>query len=73
MEQSLQVLEWMAEGEAKDAARKLLRLLELRFGAVPAELEEKIRATADLAKLDRWFDAAVPAKTLKQVRSVIGV
>ncbi len=73
MEQSLQVLEWMAEGEAKGAMRDLLRLLELPFGTVPAELAEKIRATADLAELHRWFDAAVAAKTLKQVRSVIGV
>ncbi len=73
MEQSLQVLEWMNQGEIKESVRKLLRLLERRFTTVPADLTEKIRATTNPTELDRWFDTALDAKTIKKVREVIGV
>ncbi len=76
MEQSLQVLEWMAEGEArgviKGAVRTLLRLLELKFTTVPADVAQRIKATTDPALLDSWFDAAIAARTIKKFRQVIG-
>ncbi len=55
MIESQQVLEWMAEGEAKGQmreARRLLRnLLEDRFGPLPEVLAQRIEATADLERL----------------------
>src|SRR5262245_48888035 len=57
---SQQVLEWMAEGEARGEAkgtgRALLRLLELRFQTVPVEVVTAVRNTTDLAQLGRWLD-----------------
>jgi hypothetical protein len=84
MVESQQVLEWMAQGEAKgkaeglaegevkDRVSALLRLLELRFPpAVPADLETTIRTTTDLEVLLRWFDAAAIADSLDDFRRVI--
>ena len=68
MTQSQQVLEWMAEGEAKGKADSLLRVLRARFGSLPTELETAIRAASDLNVLDRWTDAAATAATLQAFR-----
>jgi hypothetical protein len=72
MIQSQQVLEWMAEGETKGKiegkAETLLRVLRLRFGAVPGDVETTIRAETDLNKLDVWVDAAVTAAGLADFR-----
>ncbi len=55
MIESQQVLEWMAEGEAKGQlreARVLLRvLLEDRFGPLPEDLIKRIDAMADPERL----------------------
>jgi hypothetical protein len=70
--QSQQVLEWMAEGEAKgkvkERAETLLEILDLKFGPVPAEVASAIRATTDLARLKQWVAAAVTAPTLAAFR-----
>ena len=72
MIQSQQVLEWMAEGEAKGKregqVKTLLRILRLRFGALALELEAAVRTTSDLDQLDRWVDAAVTSPTLDAFR-----
>jgi hypothetical protein len=64
MVESQQVLEWINEGQAK----MLLRVLKARFGAVPAELEAKIRALTDEQQLERWGELAATATSLKQFR-----
>ena len=82
--QSQQVLEWMAQGEAKGKAEgeakgkaegkaeSILRALEMRFAQEPpADLIAIIRATTDLDQLSRWFDAAMTALPWKDsVRSL---
>ena len=70
MIESQQVLEWIAEGEAKGRAESeaelLLRLLALRFPpGASAALITQIRATRDADQLTRWFDAAVLAPSLE--------
>ncbi len=72
MIESQQVLEWQQEARVAEAAQKLLRLLELKFTTVPPELADKIRATTELVILNDWFDAAVPARSLKQIRQHMG-
>jgi hypothetical protein len=73
MEQSQQVLEWMNEATVREARRQLLHLLELKFTTVPTDLADRIRATTDVSELDRWFEASYSARSLKQVRQMIGV
>ncbi len=51
MIESIQVLEWMTEGEQR-ASRTLLRdLLEYRFGALPESLGQRIEATTNIERL----------------------
>ena len=82
MVQSQQVLEWMAEGEAKgriqgelEAKRQtLLRLLAKRFSpGAPADLMAVVQASKDSEQLSRWFDAAVDAATLAEFRKAAKV
>src|SRR5260370_11656160 len=69
MRVSEQVLEWQAEARLETQARNLLRLLELRFpGVVPPELIEEVRATTNLAVLERWFEVAATAPSLDAFR-----
>jgi hypothetical protein len=72
MIQSQQVLEWMAEGETKGKiegkAETLLEVLELKFGPLPQEVTDAIRATTDLPTLSQWVAAAVAADTLETFR-----
>jgi hypothetical protein len=74
MVESQQVLEWIAEGEAKGEANALLQLLELRFppGAT-ADLLARIRATTDLTRLRTWFKFAVTADSLDAFRQAAGL
>lgn len=69
MVESQQVLEWIAQGEAKGRAEFLLRLLERRFGpSVPNDLVAQIQRTADIEQLRRWFEAAFHAPSLEAFR-----
>jgi hypothetical protein len=74
---SQQVLEWIAEGEAKGMlqgqADALLRVLARRFppGAT-AEIESAIRA-ADLQRLEAWLDAARAVDSLQAFRQAAGL
>ena len=66
--------EGVAEGEARGEARGeilgrasiLNRLLERRFGRLPATVRERVR-TASVQDLDAWGDAVLDAPTLKAV------
>jgi hypothetical protein len=42
----------------------LLRQLRLRFDRVPRRVEQVIRTTNDVARLDAWLDAFVTAESL---------
>jgi hypothetical protein len=47
---------------------------QLRFGPdLPAEMEERLRGTADFDQLDRWLEAAVRARTLKKIQQSLEV
>jgi hypothetical protein len=70
--ESQQVLEWQAEAKVEEARAKVLRALQLRFGAdVPAELSALVEAQANLDVLNRWFDQAVTAATLADFRAAV--
>ncbi len=72
--ESQQVLEWIAEGEAKGEANALLRLLERKFPpGAPAEVVAAVRATTDLEQLRRWFDMALAAASLVAFRQAAGI
>lgn len=52
-----------ARGELRGVARRLCRLLEKRFGPLPAEIAERVGG-AGIVDLDRWFDRVLDAATL---------
>jgi hypothetical protein len=54
------------QGRAEGRAELLLRQLAARFGAIPAEAEQRVRK-APPADLDRWAIAVLTCKTLEQV------
>jgi predicted transposase/invertase (TIGR01784 family) len=55
-----------AEGHAEGQAKSLVRLLERRFGPLPAHLRKRVFA-ADVQSLDTWFDRAIDAADLQSV------
>jgi hypothetical protein len=55
-----------ARGEARGEAKILTRLLERRFGAVPADLCQRIFA-ADVAAIETWVERAFEAPDLQSV------
>ena len=58
--------EGRAEGEARGEAKILTRLLEIRFGAIPAALHQRIFA-ADVASIETWVERAFEAPDLQSV------
>jgi predicted transposase YdaD len=58
--------EGRAEGHAEGQAKSLVRLLEKRFGCLPAHLRKRVLA-ADAQSLDIWFDRAIDATDLQSV------
>jgi hypothetical protein len=72
MKRSESVMEWQAEARAEARAEDVIKVLRLRLGPdVPAEVEERIRATTNLEQLDRWLEAAVRARTLNKFRQAM--
>ncbi|MGH7170167.1 MAG: hypothetical protein ACRELF_09895 [Gemmataceae bacterium] len=68
VKRSEQVMEWQAEAKAD----YVIKVLRLRFGPdLPAEVEQSIRNTADLEKLDRWLEEAVRSRTLNKFRQAL--
>jgi len=62
------------EGKAEAIVKTLLRLLTKRFQvALPAEVEARIRSTADLATLDTWIDTSLEARDLEDFRRICGI
>jgi len=56
----------IAIGEARGIARTLQRLLQAKFGALPASVEAQLH-TADPAQLEQWAERVLTAKTLDQL------
>ena len=54
------------EGRTEGRTDTLLRLLNRRFGLLPAGTEPRLRS-ASAAELDRWTDRILEAKTLAEV------
>jgi hypothetical protein len=74
MVESEQVLEWIAEGEAKGRAEALLDALRIRFPpGAPPEVAAAIRGTTDLDQLRRWFDLAFEAASFDVFRQAAGL
>lgn len=55
------------EGALAGQRRMLLRILQARFGDLPAEVRDVIEITTDQEQLERWADRGATAKALKQV------
>jgi hypothetical protein len=55
-----------AEGEARGRARAVLDILRTRFGAVPAELRERVMLVQDEGTLARLLEAAVQCTSLSE-------
>jgi len=58
--------EGRAEGRADGRAELLLKQLAARFGAIPADVESRVRTASD-ALLDTWAERVLIAETLDQV------
>ena len=56
----------LAEGRAEALERLLLRQLELRFGALPEAVRERVRG-ASAAELEAWAEAVLTAASLDEV------
>ena len=54
------------KGQAAGQALLLLRLLELRFGALPDAVRERVRG-ASAAELEAWAEAVLTAASLDEV------
>jgi hypothetical protein len=62
------------EGKAEANVNTLLKLLTKRFpSALPADVENCIRSTTDLDKLDAWFDAGLEASDVDDFRRRCGI
>jgi len=69
VQQSIQVLEWQAEGEKKGMAESILRVLRRRSSSeIPPDVEVAIRRTQDQALLDSWLDMAATATSIDEFR-----
>ncbi|VTU02024.1 unnamed protein product [Gemmataceae bacterium] len=81
MTESKVVNAWIAQGEAKGRAtgrvegraEMLLDLLADTFGAVPPDLEARVRATTAEDRLRAWAGAAVRAGSLAAFRQQVGL
>jgi predicted transposase/invertase (TIGR01784 family) len=58
--------EGLAEGLTKGQATVLVRLLTLKFGPLPDDLQARI-ASAPIEELDRWVERVLAARTLRDV------
>lgn len=56
----------LAEGRAEGEATALVRLLERRFGVVPAAVRQRV-FTADLRSIETWFERAIDGPDLESV------
>ena len=57
----------LEKGEVRTQRRMLVRLLQGKFGKIPAAMVKRIEATEQIDLLDKWFDQALAAKKLADV------
>jgi hypothetical protein len=55
------------QGAVRALREMLLRQLRRRFKEIPAETEQIVANTDDLARLQEWLDRFATAKSLKEV------
>lgn len=58
------VAEGRVEGEARGEAKALIRLVEKRFGPLPADLQARVLA-ADAVSVETWLDRLMEASSLE--------
>ncbi|WP_432049062.1 hypothetical protein [Streptomyces asiaticus] len=63
-------LKGKAEGQTEERALAVLRVLEKRGVAIPAEAHDRITACTDLDALGRWLDRAVTVSTADELFAV---
>jgi predicted transposase YdaD len=56
----------LAEGRTEGEAIALVRLLEKRFGALPAAVRQRV-SSADLSSIETWFERAIDGPDLDSV------
>ncbi len=77
MASTAMMLDWKAEGRAEGMAEgmargmiearreDLLKLLRVKYHALPPELNAAVRGSQELDPLTRWYEAALAAPTLE--------
>ena len=55
-----------ARGEAMGEAKVLTRLLEMRFGAIPASIRQRI-FVADAGSIEAWVESVLDAPDLQSI------
>ena len=60
------VQQGMQQGMQQGEAKTLIKIIEKRFGAVPAPVMEQIH-TASTSQLEKWIDASLDAASLQDV------
>jgi hypothetical protein len=74
VEESSVLREWADQGAVKALREKSLRLLESKFpGAVLTDLETALNMQKDAAIMSAWFDRALEANSLDEVRAAFGL
>jgi hypothetical protein len=74
VEESQVVKEWQREAVVAALREKAIRVLQTKFpGPIPAELETAINTQKDLPTISHWFDQALEAKSLDEVRAAFGL
>ena len=73
MLESTIVKEWKTEAGRKATIAAVLRVLQNRFGPVPADLSRVVNTCSDMERLNALLDAASTASSLDDFRRVTGI
>ncbi len=74
MERSQVTLEWERRAELRTRRAVLLEALEVRFNqVVPADMVQVVEAEANMATLHLWFQRALTAANLGEMRATLGL
>ncbi len=72
MERSKVIMEWENRGRLKSLRETLLRVLQVRFTqSPPDDLAQAIQQQDNADTLSHWFDLALTAASLEQMRSLL--
>ena len=63
--------EGFLEGEIKGLMEGIQGMLEIKFGSVPVEVQNKMQAISDLAKLESFKNGIKKATDYEQVRKLL--